>query len=74
MRINGQWLLCDDGIVRPIARGHIETADGDCLRLFPRHAGITRQLVMESPEGIAIPVPQSGQNGRHLPQNESPLR
>jgi hypothetical protein len=29
MRINGEWLLCDDGVVRPIVRGQIETADGD---------------------------------------------
>jgi hypothetical protein len=23
MQINGEWLLCDDGIVRPVIRGHI---------------------------------------------------
>lgn len=28
MRINGEWLLCDDGIVRPIVRGEVETANG----------------------------------------------
>jgi hypothetical protein len=29
MRINGEWLLCDDGIVRPIVRGDVQMASGD---------------------------------------------
>lgn len=28
MQINGEWLLCDDGIVRPVMRGHILTGHG----------------------------------------------
>jgi hypothetical protein len=28
MRINGEWHLCDDGIVRPIVRGEILTGTG----------------------------------------------
>ena len=28
MRINGEWLWCDDGIVRPAIRGEILAADG----------------------------------------------
>ncbi len=28
MRINGEWLLCDDGVVRPIVRGEILTGTG----------------------------------------------
>ena len=28
MRIDGQWLLCDDGVVRPVISGDIRTADG----------------------------------------------
>ncbi len=28
MRINGEWLWCDDGIVRPVIRGEILAADG----------------------------------------------
>jgi len=27
MRINGEWSLCDDGIVRPVLRGEIQAAD-----------------------------------------------
>jgi hypothetical protein len=28
MRIDGQWLLCDDGVKRPVISGEIRTADG----------------------------------------------
>ena len=28
MQINGEWLLCDDGIVRPVIRGHILAGHG----------------------------------------------
>jgi hypothetical protein len=28
MRINGEWRQCDDGVVRPMIRGEILTADG----------------------------------------------
>lgn len=32
MRINGEWLLCDDGIVRPVIRGEILAANGTWQR------------------------------------------
>lgn len=28
MHINGEWLLCDEDIVRPVIRGHILTGNG----------------------------------------------
>ena len=28
MRIDGQWLVCDDGVVRPVINGEIRTVDG----------------------------------------------
>ena len=28
MQINGEWLICDDGIVRPVVRGKILAANG----------------------------------------------
>jgi hypothetical protein len=28
MQINGEWLLCDDGIVQPVIRGHILDGHG----------------------------------------------
>ncbi|MBI4517174.1 MAG: aspartyl protease family protein [Deltaproteobacteria bacterium] len=27
MRVNGEWLLCDDGIERPVIRGEVATRD-----------------------------------------------
>jgi hypothetical protein len=31
MRIDGRWLLCDDGIVRPVIRGELLAGDGSWL-------------------------------------------
>ena len=28
MRVDGQWLVCDDGVVRPVISGDIRAADG----------------------------------------------
>jgi hypothetical protein len=28
MRIDGFWLLCEDGVVRPVIRGEVQAADG----------------------------------------------
>ncbi len=28
MQINGEWLLCDDGIERPVMRGEVLSGDG----------------------------------------------
>ncbi|MGH9803122.1 MAG: hypothetical protein ACRD82_22385 [Blastocatellia bacterium] len=28
MRINGEWLLCEDGVVRPIVHGFVQLANG----------------------------------------------
>ena len=32
MRINGEWLLCEDGIVRPVIRGEILASDSSWQR------------------------------------------
>jgi predicted aspartyl protease len=29
MRINGKWLLCDDGVVRPVVRGRVQDSTGE---------------------------------------------
>lgn len=31
MRIDGEWLLCDDGFVRPMIRGEVMASDGSWL-------------------------------------------
>src|SRR5262249_28090836 len=31
MRINGEWLLCEDGVSRPVIRGRIQARDGSWI-------------------------------------------
>ena len=33
MRINGEWYLCDDGVVRPVIRGEVLAGDGSWVRV-----------------------------------------
>lgn len=33
MRINGVWLLCEDGIVRPVLRGEVLAGDGSWVKV-----------------------------------------
>jgi hypothetical protein len=45
MRINGEWLLCDDGILRPIVRGVIRATGDDLVEtLFLLDAGADRTV------------------------------
>jgi hypothetical protein len=45
MRINGEWLLCDDGILRPIVRGVIRVTGDDLVEtLFLLDAGADRTI------------------------------
>jgi hypothetical protein len=32
MRVSGQWLLCDDGVLRPIFRAEVLAADGTSIQ------------------------------------------
>jgi hypothetical protein len=33
MRINGEWYLCDDSVVRPVIRGEVLAGDGSWARV-----------------------------------------
>jgi hypothetical protein len=33
MLLNGLWLLCDDGVVRPVLRGEAQAVDGSWLQI-----------------------------------------
>jgi len=33
MEVRGEWLLCDDGTVRPVIRGEVQTGDGSWLHV-----------------------------------------
>jgi len=34
MQISGMWLLCDDGVVRPVIRGEVLASDGTRVQAF----------------------------------------
>ncbi len=33
MRVNGKWLLCDDGVIRPVVPGFVRAADGQLVEV-----------------------------------------
>ncbi len=66
MRINGEWLLCEDGIVRPVIRGELLAGDGSWKAVeflldigadrTVLNADVLRQLslpLLEAGEGIS---------------------
>jgi hypothetical protein len=46
MLLRGQWLLCDDGILRPIFRGEMTAADGSSIPVeFLADSGADRTVL-----------------------------
>ena len=46
MRIDGEWILCDDGILCPVIRGEILASDGTWQRAeFPVDTGADRTVL-----------------------------
>jgi hypothetical protein len=58
MHIDGEWLLCDDGIERPIIHGELQAADGRWLPLpFLADSGADRTLLSaDTLAALALPV------------------
>jgi hypothetical protein len=45
MRVNGEWLVCDDGIIRPIVLGVVRAANGEMIEVtFLLDAGADRTV------------------------------
>lgn len=45
MRVNGKWLLCDDGVIRPVVLGFVRTAYGQLVEVaFLLDAGADRTV------------------------------
>jgi len=45
MRVNGKWLLCDDGVIRPVVPGFVRAADGQLVEAaFLLDAGADRTV------------------------------
>lgn len=56
MRINGKWLLCDDGETRPVVPGMVRLADGQWLEVaFLLDAGADRTVF--SPDLLNLLMP-----------------
>jgi hypothetical protein len=48
MVIKGAWLLCDDGVLRPIMRGEVRAADGEWIQVpFLVDVGADRTVFSE---------------------------
>jgi len=44
MRVNGKWLLCDDGVIRPVVPGFVRATGGQLVEVtFLLDAGATAQ-------------------------------
>lgn len=45
MRVNGEWLQCEDGIIRPVVSGPVRAADGQMVEVtFLLDAGADRTV------------------------------
>ena len=45
MRVNGKWLLCDDGVIRPVVPAFVRAADGQLVEVtFLLDAGADRTV------------------------------
>src|SRR5438132_11432317 len=45
MRVNGKWMRCDDGAIRPVVLGFVRTADGQQVEVgFLLDAGADRSV------------------------------
>src|SRR5690242_15475760 len=46
MRVNGDWLICEDGLVRPIVLGLVRASDGEMVEVtFLLDAGADRTVL-----------------------------
>lgn len=46
MRVNGDWLVCEDGVIRPIVLGLVRAADGEMVEVtFLLDAGADRTVL-----------------------------
>jgi hypothetical protein len=57
MRVNGEWLLCEDGVVRPIIQGFVLLADGQWYEVpFLLDAGADRTLFSDDFLALLSPL------------------
>ena len=59
MLINGEWLICSDGVVRPLLRGELQASNGIWESvIFLVDTGADR-TVLSAPVLAALALPQA---------------
>jgi hypothetical protein len=61
MRVNGEWLLCEDGLIRPVLQGMVQLADGQWLEVsFLLDAGADRTVFSADFHSLLRPLEVDG--------------
>lgn len=67
MRVNGQWLICEDGVVRPVVLGLVRTADQEMVEVtFLLDAGADRTVFCAGFLALLQPLESSMPEQIHL--------
>jgi hypothetical protein len=57
MHVNGEWLVCEDGVIRPIVLGLVRTADGEMIdATFLLDAGADRTVFSVDFLSLLLPL------------------
>ncbi len=57
MHVNGEWLVCEDGVIRPIVLGLVRAADGDMIdATFLLDAGADRTVFSADFLSLLLPL------------------
>src|SRR5713101_5276535 len=57
MRVNGEWLICEDGVIRPTVTGVVRTPDGQVFEVpFLLDAGADRTVFSADFLSLLIPL------------------
>ena len=67
MRVNGEWLICEDGVIRPTVTGVVRTPDGQMFEVpFLLDAGADRTVFSADFLSLLIPLRNSEAEQIHL--------
>ena len=67
MRVNGQWLICEDGVERPVVLGLVRTADQEMVEVtFLLDAGADRTVFCSDFLTLLRPLESSTPEQIHL--------
>lgn len=67
MLVIGEWLICEDGVIRPTLAGLVRTADGKMVEVpFLLDAGADRTVFSADFLDLLLPLQTSGADQIHL--------